>query len=168
MVKNVLLIIAFNLFRDEEYIEPKEIFGSAGFKTTTASNRTGTAKGKLGLQVKVDLDLEQIKVSDYDAILFVGGPGANVFFNDPNAHRIAQEAVAQGKVLGAICGAPPILARANVLQGKKATMFMDTGDFAKHGATYTGNGVEIDGKIITATGPDTAKAWAEEIIKAIK
>ena len=43
-------------------------------------------------------------------------------------------------------------------------MFDDTGVLAKFGATYTGNSVEVDGKIVTATGPDTAKDWAEAIL----
>jgi len=43
----------------------------------------------------------------------------------------------------------------------------DTGVFAENGAIYTGNGVEIDGNIITATSPATAKAWAEAVVNAI-
>jgi protease I len=126
------------------------------------------ATGKVGTKVKVDITLDQVKVPDYDAIVFVGGPGSFDYHHDPKAHRIAQEAVREGKILAAICGAPPILGYAGVLKGKKATMFDDTGDLSKCGATYTGKGVEIDGKIITATGPETAKAWGEAIIKTLK
>jgi protease I len=35
------------------------------------------------------------------------------------------------------------------------------------GATYTGNDVEEDGKIITACGPKAAKAFGEAIVKAL-
>lgn len=166
MTKKALLIIAFQMFRDEEYSEPRQVLEQAGWQVTVASAQLGTASGKLGMKVEVDITLDQVKVKDYDAILFVGGPGANVYYHDPTAHHLAQEAVKESKILGAICGAPPILVYAGVLKGKKATMFADTGDLAKGGAYYTGQDVEVDGKIITATGPHTARAWAEAVLKA--
>ena len=141
--------------------------GATSWAVTTASARLGTATGKLGLKQKVDITLEQVKVADYDAVLFIGGPGSLDYYENPTCHKIAREALAQGKVLAAICAAPGILALAGVLQGKKATMFEDIGEIGKGGGTYTGSGVENDGKIITATGPDTARAWAEAIVKAI-
>jgi protease I len=167
MAKKVVMIIAFEGFRDEEYREPKAVLEKAGIEVTTASSKLGTATGKLGMKTKVDITLDQVKVSDYDAILFIGGPGCYSYYNDPTAHKIAQEAVKEGKLLGAICAAPGILANAGVLKGKKATMFTDDGTLAKGGATYTGKGVEVDGKIITATGPSTAQAFGEAVIKAL-
>ena len=161
------MIIAFEGFRDEEYQFPKEVFEKAGLEVTTASTNGGTAIGKLGMSTKVDISLDQITVSDYSAVLFIGGPGSFSLYENPLCHKIAQETINQGKILGAICAAPGILAHAGVLKGKKATMFHDTGILSQFGATYTGNGLEIDGKIITATGPSTAKSWAEAILSAI-
>jgi putative intracellular protease/amidase len=46
-------------------------------------------------------------------------------------------------------------------------MYADTGGLAKGGAKYTGNGIETDGNIITATGPDTAKEWGAAIVNKI-
>lgn len=162
------MIIAFEGFRDEEYKEPKAVLEKARIEVATASSKLGTAKGKFGMPAKVDLTLDQVKAVDYDTVLFIGGPGCYGYYDDPTAHKIAKESVKQGKLLGAICAAPGILANAGVLKGKKATMFTDDGTLAKGGATYTGKGVEIDGKIITATGPDTAKAWGEAILKALE
>jgi len=167
MAKKIVMIIAFDKFRDEEYAEPKKVLERAGIEVTTASSKLGTATGKLGMKVKVDIALDKVKVEDYDAILFIGGPGSHGYYDDPTAHKIAQETIKQGKLLGAICAAPGILAKAGVLKGKKATMFDDTGVLAEGGATYTGKGVEIDGKIITATGPSTAAAWGDAIVKAL-
>ena len=168
MAKKAVMIIAFEGFRDEEYREPKAVLEKAGIEVTTASSKLGTATGKLGMKAKVDIILDQVKISNYDAILFIGGPGCYSYYNDSTAHKIAQEAVKEGKLLGAICAAPGILANAGVLKGKKATMFTDDGTLAKGGATYTGKGVEVDGKIITATGPSTARAWGEKIKEALR
>ena len=167
-MKKAAMIIAFDKFRDEEYKEPKDLLEKSGAQITTVSSKLGTAKGKHGLPANVELTLDKLKVKEFDAILFIGGPGCYSYYDDPTAHRIAQETLKEGKILGAICAAPGILANAGVLKGKKATMFADDGTLAKGGATYTGQGVEIDGKIITATGPSTARAWGEAIIKAWK
>ena len=160
----VLMIIAKINFRDEEYLEPKKILTEAGFKVVTASSSLGEAKGMLGATVKIDTTIDKIKVSDYAAIIFVGGSGATEYFDNKIAHKIAQDAVAQNKILGAICIAPAILAKANVLKNKKATVFSSEQDtLKKYGATCTNNGVEVDGKIITASGPKFAKQFGEKI-----
>jgi protease I len=167
MALTVLLIIAFNQFRDEEYAIPKEIFTNASIMVTTASSQLGIATGKLGLKTKVDITLDQIEVKKYDAVLFIGGPGSFAYYDNPLCHKIAQAAVKAEKILGGICAAPGILAKAGVLKGKKATMFADTGVMAENGATFINQGVVTDGTIITATGPETAKAWSETILKVL-
>jgi protease I len=125
------------------------------------------ALGKLGLKVAPDTTIDQINAADYDAVLFIGGPGCAEYFDDPTAHKIAQAVVNSGKILGAVCAAPEILARAGVLRGKKATMYADPGILAQFGATYTGRGVETDGNIITASGPATSRQWGEVIAKTL-
>ena len=130
------MVIAFDKFRDEEYKEPKELLEKSGVQITTVSSKPGTAKGKHGLPAKVDLTLDKLNVSDYDAILYIGGPGCYSFYDDPTAHKIAQDTVKAGKILGAICAAPGILANAGVLKGKKATMFANDGTLAKGGAAH--------------------------------
>ncbi|MFH1542757.1 MAG: DJ-1/PfpI family protein [bacterium] len=169
MSNKVAIIIARQNFRDEEYFEPKAVFEQAGLQITTVSTQVGTATGKYGKTTTVDLPLEQLDVSEYDVIAFIGGPGSYELRDNKTAHKIAQETVKQDKLLAAICAAPGILAKAGVLKGKKATMFEPDQDILiQHGATFTGNGVEVDGKIITATGPETAKSWAKEILKALE
>ncbi|MFC1768062.1 DJ-1/PfpI family protein, partial [Candidatus Margulisiibacteriota bacterium] len=61
------------------------------------------------------------------------------------------------------------IANAGALKGKKATSFPGVADTVKAGgAIYTGKGVEADGKIVTADGPGSAKAFGEAINKALK
>ncbi len=169
MGKKVLMIIAKEGFRDEEYKEPKDIFEKAGLAVTTASSTLGIARGKLGMKAKVDTTLSDVQVSDYDAIVFVGGPGSYVYFDDTIAQGIAKDTLKAGKILGAICAAPSILANAGVLKGIKATCFSGEGENLKaKGAVYTGKGLEIDGRIITADGPAHAKEFGETIVKALK
>ncbi|MBC7347996.1 MAG: DJ-1/PfpI family protein [Clostridia bacterium] len=100
--------------------------------------------------------------------LFVGGEGAREYWDDLQAHRIAREALEQGKVLGAICLAPVTLANAGVLAGRKATVWPDEAARLKAaGAKYTGSGVEIDGRIVSASGPESAKDFGEAIARLL-
>ena len=160
VMKKAVFVIAEKIFRDEEYQEPKDILTQAGIKVVTASTTTGEATGKLGMKVKPDILLKDVQLDEADALVFIGGGGAEQYFHDPLAHRLAQEAVKKGKVLGAICIAPVILANAGVLAGKKATVYIDGAGSLKEGkADYTGRDVEVDGNIVTANGPGAAHAF---------
>ena len=168
MPRSALMIIAFEKFRDEEYAEPKKVLEAAGFKVTTASLQTGTAKGKYGLEAQVDIALKDVKAPDYDTVVFVGGPGSHDYFDDPTAQAIAKEAHDEGKIVAAICAAPSILANAGLLKGRTATSFPDQGpNLTAKGAKFTGKGLEIDGNIITADGPEHAKEFGEAIVKSV-
>ena len=174
MKKKIALIIAFRDFRDEEYFEPKEVLEKAGFEITTVSEKLGPAMGVYGGEAEVNLLLSDLRVNDFDAIIFVGGSGAAHYFEDKSARRIALEAVLENKVLGAICLAPTILALAGVLKDKKATVWssnMDksfVGILKKEGADYSSRTVVVDGLIVTANGPEAATAFARAILDKLK
>lgn len=163
------MIIAFEGFRDEEYAEPKKVLENAGVEVVTASTQAGTATGKLGLKARADITLDQVRVPDYDAVLFVGGPGSYQFHHDAKAHKIVKDTVAAGKVLGGICAGVNTLAQAGVLKDQTVTSFSGVAEEVKAaGANYTGKGLEVDGKIVTADGPAQAKAFGEAVWKILK
>jgi protease I len=167
--KKIVMIIAQSGFRDEEYKNPRAIFDKNRIKVTVASSSLDMATGMLGAKVKPDILYKDIKVEDYDAIIFVGGIGAKEYWDDAKAQLIAKDVAAKGKLLCAICIAPVTLAKAGVLNGKKATVFSsEKNTLQKNGAIYTGNSVEIDGKIITADGPSSAKEFGEAIVKDLQ
>ncbi len=165
--KKVLMIIAPRDFRDEEYREPRSILEKAGASIAVASATTDEAIGMLGLKVRPDLPLSQVNVADYDAVIFVGGSGASAYFDDERALSIAREA-SRTKLVGAICLAPQILANADLLKGKKATVFSSQVEsIEKKGARYTGATVERDGNIITGNGPEAAEEFGNAILDAL-
>jgi protease I len=167
--KSVLMVIAPEGFRDEEFFEPKSVFKQLKIDVTVASKGVKTAKGKLGGSAEVDKDISAVEADDYDAVVFIGGPGTSVYFEDSTALNLAKEAYESEKVVAAICIAPSILANAGILHEKKATCFSsESSNLQEQGAEYTGSDVEIDGKIITANGPAAAKKFALEIAKALE
>lgn len=171
--KNILMIIASNNFRDEEYFIPFEIFQREGAKITTASSVKGDLIGVEGGEARSTLMLEEIELRKFDAIVFVGGNGAREYFDDNNAHKIIQETARANKVLAAICIAPIILAKAGVLNGKNATVWSSImnkdgeKELKEAGCLISKKRVEKDGKIITADGPAVAKEFAETVIEVM-
>jgi protease I len=171
--KKIAMIIAFRNFRDEEYFITKATLEDAGADITTVSESLGKAIGSYGEDTNVDLLLDNLKVTDYDAIVFVGGSGAYKYFDNERCHQIAKETLSRGKILAAICASPTILAKAGVLDGKKATVWSNSMDkslikiLKDEGAIYRAESVVKDGNIITGNGPAAAKDFAQEIIKSL-
>lgn len=163
--KRVVMVVASKDFRDEEFLEPKKVFESAGVKVVVASSKLSPSKGYFGAIAKPDILVEDINVLEYDAIVFIGGSGVSEYFNNPPALRVAKDGLSKGKVVAAICSAPSVLANAGVLSGKRATAFSGEKDnLIKKGAIWTGNPVEIDGNIVTADGPSSATKFGNTIL----
>jgi protease I len=166
--KRVLMVVAREMFRDEEYDIPRRILESGGVEVTVASSIFGEAEGKYGLTAPVDLLIGDADIADYDGIIFVGGAGAQEYFDHPAAWGLAQESLAEGKTTAAICIAPHILAAAGVLDGRKATCFPSEAEaIESYGAEYTGVPVEIDGLVITANGPEAAEEFGNAVLDAL-
>jgi protease I len=162
----ILFIIAQDGFRDEECFKPKEVLKN--HEIVLASTDTTPATGSLGGKIIPDITIDQAlgKIDEFDAVVFIGGPGAKVYFENPVAHKIAQNAK---NIIAAICIAPVTLAKAGVLKSKKATVW-DDGQRTQakiledNGATYIAEDVVVDGNLITANGPKAAKKFGEVIL----
>jgi protease I len=172
--KKVLMVIAPKDFRDEELVETRRVLEAAGASVTVAARTTAESRGMFGALAKPDIAMDRARAADYDAVVFVGGSGSKVYFDDPQAHALAREAAAGGKVVGAICIAPSILAGAGLLRGRKATVWDDkgpAGPFAARlragGATYTGEEVVRDGLFVTANGPKAAQKFGRVLVESL-
>ena len=166
--KVILMIVASKNFQDKEYLIPRKIFEQSGAKVVVASSVKDKATSINGMEVIPDILLKNVKVKDYDAIVFVGGPGAKEYFDNSTAHSIATWGFGLKKPVAAICIAPVILANSGILSGRKATVWPGEADKLRNeGAIYTGTDVEIFGNIITADGPDASQKFAEAIVAAL-
>lgn len=173
MTKNILkiaMIIAFRDFRDAEYFIPKQIFENAGIKVITASTDLGVAIGADGGDTKTTVLIDDLIAENFDALVFICGPGMAKQLNNEKLQEIAR----QGKIVGAICIAPVILAKAGILQGKKATVWSSTMDknaiktLKENGAIYEDKTVVADGNIVTANGPEAAEGFAKVLTEILK
>jgi len=164
MAKKVVFVISQTDFRDEELLEPKEVLEGRGFEVKIASKTRNKAIGKLGAEVDPDLAIPEIEAKDFDALVFVGGPGARDYFSEGMVLDLVKDFKSAGKVLGAICIAPSILANAGALIGRNVTAFpSEEQNLRDKGADYTGMQVEVDGKVVTAKDPGAAKEFGEKL-----
>jgi len=158
------MVIAPDQFRDEEYSHPKHLLESRGHEVITASVAPGPCRGKLGMMAQATRAMRDLTAQELDGVAFIGGAGASVYFDDPDAHALATALHDSGGVVAAICIAPSTLARAGLLRGRNATCFpSQESDIVAHGATYTAAPVETDGRIVTASGPEAAYDFGNRI-----
>lgn len=175
-MKKIAMIIAPKGYQDTEFGVPYKYFKEQGASVDVYSTKKGKAFGSVGGTFEVEHTLNELNVNNYNAIVFVGGPGTPLVRNDNNSTKVAKDAITNNKILGAICWSPTILAKAGVLKGKNATVWygpdqelgMLTSEYLEEqGAKYSKQDVTVDGNIITANGPPAAQKYAEAIWKKL-
>ncbi len=163
-----VLIVPPNGFQDQELSETVRTLALASVQTVIASTRAGRIVGAFGSFAQADMPLNQVKVEDFDAFVFIGGVGTIEYYNSPLAVGLARRAVAQRKVVAASSTGPVILAHAGVLRGVRATSLpAERNRLVASGAVFTGAAVERDGRIITSTGPLVVPLFAGTIVEAL-
>ncbi|MBN1156698.1 DJ-1/PfpI family protein [Candidatus Woesearchaeota archaeon] len=166
-MKNVLFIIAQKNFRDEELETPKTMLEEAGHRCDVASITAEPAKGALGAVVNPDIAIKDVDINEYELVVVVGGAGSPTLMNYPEVLSVVRGA----KKLAAICLGPMTLAKAGVLNGKKATVF-ETAEsrkvFQENGVIFVRKDVVVDGDIVTANGPGAAEEFGEEVAKLLE
>ena len=166
---DVLIVVAPRNFRDEEFFETEHLLKAAGYTILIASTQTGPLRGSEGGWINADILIAQAKPELFRAVVFIGGWGAVMLHNDFSAIKLAKKAYEAGLIVGAICVAPVILASAGLLDGKKATCYpTEASKLTAKGAEYTGNLVEVSGRIVTGNGPEAATEFARKLIGLIE
>jgi len=167
--KRVLIVIAYQDFQDHEFKPVHDYLSMLGAHIRIASSSLGTATGKFGMHVDIDLLFSDVRTEYYDALVVIGGPGAVELRENHFLTEIIHNLYTAKKIVAAICIAPTILARAGILKGKKATVWTPGPEsetvqsLTSAGAKYHDQPVVIDGRIITANGPEAAHDFAHAI-----
>lgn len=104
------------------------------------------------ITVVADMLFSECDYSDGMGLYLPGGlKGTQNLEADKELKKIICQYVKEDKYVTAICAAPSILGHYGILEGRKATCYPG---FEKDlfGAEYTGEGVTVDGKIVTGRG----------------
>jgi protease I len=170
--QRVLFVISPEKFRDEELFESMSVLENAGIVVDVASTRVGEAVGDLGGRFLVRHTLSEVVPSDYAFIGVIGGSGtAEHLWDDASVRSFVVRAAREAPGYGAICAGSVVLARAGLLQGTSATTYpapalIDALEAA--GAVYSPENVVVVGRLITADGPQSARAFGEAILRSFR
>ena len=166
-MRKALIILAQNGYQDHEYEGTRKGLEDGGFSIVVAAKEQGACTGKFDGSVTADRALRDVHVEDYDRIAFIGGPGAAAYASDADALKVANDAYRADMPIGAICIAPTILAKARILDGKRATVWNEDGKqselLEQYGAQYSGEEVTVDGNIVTGNGPNAAEEFGRTL-----
>jgi len=165
----IVMIVAPKDFNDTELLETKAELERIGHKVDIASQGRGQIKGMFGAVVVPDLQTFDIRPSNYDALVLVGGSGAKAYFGDREIDNLVYDFYNSQKVIAAICIAPHILAEVGILDGTPATCFSsETSFLQEQGALIQQKPVVRSRNIITANGPAASMVFAKTISVAIQ
>lgn len=155
-------------FEEIEAVTPVDVLKRAGVEVDMAGIAGMEVTGSHGITFKMDCQLEDIFVDDYDMVFLPGGlPGSHYLRDDENVIQFVQDMNALGKWVAAICAAPVVLEKAGILEGKKATSHPSKEEEITSCDEYTESRVEVDGNIITGRGAGCAMEFSFALCEAL-
>jgi protease I len=162
-------ILAENMYQEMELWVPYyrlreegaevKVVGGGGAKSYTS---------KHGYPVNVDVQADQVKAVEFDAVIVPGGYAPDMMRRHPAMVALVREAAQQGKVVAAICHAGWMLVSAGILKGRKATSFFSIkDDLVAAGADWQDAEVVVDGNLITSRNPNDLPAFCRAIVASL-
>ena len=164
-----IAILAENMYQEMELWVPYYRFKEEGAEVkVVGANGAKSYTSKHGYPVSVDVQAEQVKAVEFDAVIVPGGYAPDMMRRHEAMVGLVREAAQQGKVVAAICHAGWMLVSAGILKGRKATSFFSIQDDLKAaGADWQDAEVVVDGNLITSRKPDDLPAFCRAIIAAL-
>ena len=152
-----------------EAVTVVDLLRRAGINVVTAGLDAQPVTASRGMTLLPDMTLDMALQQRFDMVVLPGGlPGADHLGDDPRVIRLLQEMAASESYIAAICAAPRVLARAGLLDGKRATSYPGALDIeAVPGIEYLETAVVTDGRVITSRGPGTAMDFALVLIETL-
>ncbi|MDH7596229.1 MAG: DJ-1/PfpI family protein [Methanothrix sp.] len=155
-------------FEEIEFVTVVDILRRAGIDVEIAGLREGTIQGSHGVRVIPDTTFDRVDLKSADAIVLPGGnPGFINLGKDERVLDAVRKMSAAGKYVAAICGAPSVLVKAGVLDGRMATVHPAGKEEVAACARYMDERVVVDDKIVTSQGPGTAMDFALKLVELL-
>lgn len=154
-------------FEEIEAIEPIDILTRGGVEVTTVGVTGKVVTGAHGIPVTADIEINEVTPDDMELLMLPGGAGHELLDASNEVHGLINYAVSNGLYISAICAAPSILGKKQLLDSKKATCFPGYEKYL-YGADVTAEKAVVDGKIITGKGAGAAAEFGFTMLKILK
>lgn len=160
----MVVVLIANGFEEIEALTPVDLLRRAGLEVRTVGVNGLIATGAHKVNIFCDDLPEDIDLTKVTMAIFPGGmPGAINLDASPFADEVIETVMKNGGRLAAICAAPLVFGRRDLLKGKKATCYPGF-ENELVGATVVDKSVVTDGNITTARGMGVATEFALELI----
>ena len=171
-MQKVLFVLSANELNEEDYLPVAKIMKKKGITFDVASSADAIYIDGMPVDIRVDKVLDgSVQADSYSAVVFFGA-GVDEFIDKKskatiNVCKLLETMVREEKVVAGICSGQLILLEHDALNGRR---------ICKEGPESFGKGITRDptrdvvrdGNIITASGPEQANEFAQEILKALK
>ncbi len=138
--------------------------GSARRGGAADEDEVGAVRGSHGIRIVPDAALEDIDPEDFDAVVLPGGyPGFVHLGEDERVLDLVRRMDGLGKYVAAICGAPSVLIKAGVVEGRRATIH-PAGRKDLSDEQYVDDRVVVSGKLVTSKAAGTAMEFALRLV----
>ncbi|MBB3320237.1 MULTISPECIES: type 1 glutamine amidotransferase domain-containing protein [unclassified Rhizobium] len=167
---NVAILVTDG-FEEVELTGPRKALDEAGATTKIVSPKHQHVRAwnftDWSIELPVDVELDQAKPEDFDALLLPGG------VINPDSLRIDSKAVGfakaffdAGKPVAAICHGPWTVIETGAARGRRMTSWPSLKtDIKNAGADWVDQEVVVDKGLVTSRSPDDLPAFNRETIK---
>ena len=150
-------------FEEIEAFTVIDVLRRAEIEVVTAGLVSTVVEGSHKIRAIADKKFSETS-DDFDALVLPGGPGHRKLANSQGVLNLIKDFNNKNKIIAAICAAPSVLARAGILEDKRATIYPG---MEKELPRPRDSNVVIDKNIITSKGPGTAMEFALELVKIL-
>jgi 4-methyl-5(b-hydroxyethyl)-thiazole monophosphate biosynthesis len=156
-------------FEEIEAITIIDVLRRAGLNVITVSiTDNNIVTGSHKIPVKADILFKDADYDNAEMILLPGGmPGAKNLSEHKGLNSQILKFFKENRPIGAICAAPMVLGKLDILKGKKAVCYPGYESYL-NGATIINAPVVHDGNVITGRGAGVALQFALEIVRFLK
>lgn len=166
--RRILILVASD-YEDLEVHYPRLRLGEEGASVTVAGLGEKTYKGKRGYPVDVDADVEELRSTDFDAVVIPGGWAPDHLRRSRAVLRIVREMSEAGKPVAAICHGAWVPISAGILKGRRMTSFEAVrDDCVNAGAEWVDDVVVVDRNLITSRKPSDLPAFCLALIAQLR
>jgi deglycase len=163
-------ILATDGFEQAELIQPREALERAGADTRVVSPKPDRIRGwnhtDWGDYVNVDVQLQDARARDFDALLLPGGViNPDKLRMIPDAVSFVRQFFEADKPVAAICHGPWTIIEAGQAKGRRIASWPSLKtDLRNAGAEWVDEEAVVDRNLVSSRNPDDIPAFNREMI----
>lgn len=165
-MKKVLMLVADG-FEEIEAVTLIDVLRRADISITVTALKGDKIQGAHGITILADQKIDEVKSLDFDMVLIPGGMKNTLSLcESPLVKKILIEMDNQKKIIGAICAAPLVLHKANLLKGSY-TCYPGIEEDIGGNLKRSENRVVVFENVMTSQGPATAMEFGLIIVRKL-